>query len=126
MRASTPIQELPFQKGLKAYLARTGRTQTSLARSIFVGQSSLNNWCRGKADPSVTVALLALEGMTLQELFGEEVANTLLANSMPKEDRAVNNAMYKKMMDIAREETRSEVKKKGFISKLTSLFSATR
>ena len=126
MSTSTPIQELPFQKGLKAYLARTGRTQTSLARSIFVGQSSLNNWCRGKADPSVTVALLALEGMTLEELFGEEVANTLLANSKPKEDRDVNNAMYKKMMDIAREENRSEVKKKGFISKLVSLFSATR
>lgn len=113
MSTSTPIQELPFQKGLKAYLARTGRTQTSLARSIFVGQSSLNNWCRGKADPSVTVALLALEGMTLEELFGEEVANTLLANSKPKEEPVE-----------AKEETRSDVQKKGFISKLAMLFSS--
>lgn len=119
MSTSTPIQELPFQKGLKAYLARTGRTQTSLARSIFVGQSSLNNWCRGKADPSVTVALLALEGMTLEELFGEEVANTLLANSKPKE--APKEAHVE-----AKEENRYDVQKKGFISKLTSLFSATR
>lgn len=126
MNTSIPAQELPFQKGLKTYLARTGRTQTSLAKSIFVAQSSLNNWCRGRADPSVTVALLALEGMTLEEIFGKEVAEKLIANSIPKEDRDVNNAMYKKMMDIAREENRSEVKKKGFISKLASLFSATR
>ena len=87
MSTSTPIQELPFQKGLKAFLERTGRTQTSLAQSIFVAQSSLNNWCRGKADPSVTVALLALEGMTLEELFGKEIADKLLANSKPKEDQ---------------------------------------
>ena len=113
MSTSTPIQELPFQKGLKAYLARTGRTQSSLARSIFVGQSSLNNWCRGKADPSVTVALLALEGMTLEELFGEEVANKLLANSKPKEAPVE-----------VKEENRSEVQKKGFISKLAMLFSS--
>lgn len=117
MSTSTPIQELPFQKGLKAYLARTGRTQTSLARSIFVGQSSLNNWCRGKADPSVTVALLALEGMTLEELFGEEVANTLLANSKPKEEP-------KEAPVEVKEETRSDVQKKGFISKLAMLFSS--
>lgn len=117
MSASTPIQELPFQKGLKAYLARTGRTQTSLARSIFVGQSSLNNWCRGKADPSVTVALLALEGMTLEEIFGKEVAEKLLANSKPKEEA-------KEAPVEATEENRSEVQKKGFISKLAMLFSS--
>lgn len=117
MSTSKPIQELPFQKGLKAYLARTGRTQTSLAKSIFVAQSSLNNWCRGRADPSVTVALLALEGMTLEELFGEEVANTLLANSKPKEEP-------KEAPVETKEETHREVQKKGFVSKLVSLFSA--
>lgn len=113
MSTSKPIQELPFQKGLKAFLARTGRTQTSLAQSIYVAQSSLNNWCRGKTDPSVTVALLALEGMTLEELFGEEVAEKLLANSKPKEEHKE-----------APVEAKEEVQKKGFVSKLASLFSA--
>ena len=115
MNTSIPTQELPFQKGLKAYLARTGRTQTSLAKSIFVAQSSLNNWCRGKADPSVTIALLALEGMTLEEIFGKEVAEKLIANSMPKEAPVE-----------VKEESRSDVQKKGFISKLAMLFSAKR
>ena len=113
MKQSTHKQELPFQKGIKSYLARTGRTQTSLAKSIFVSQTAICSWKNGISDPSVTVSLLALEGMTLEEIFGKEVAEKLIENSKPKEATVE-----------AKEENRSEVQKKGFVSKLASLFSA--
>lgn len=117
MKQSTPTQELPFQKGIKAYIARTGRTQVSIAKSIFVSQTAICSWVKGISDPTVTVALLALEGMTLEEIFGKEVAEKLLENSKPKEEP-------KEAPVEAKEENRSEVQKKGFVSKLASLFSA--
>lgn len=117
MKQSTPIQELPFQKGIKAYIARTRRTQSSLARSIFVSQTAICSWVKGISDPTVTVALLALEGMTLEEIFGKEVAEKLIENSKPKEEP-------KEAPVEAKEETRSDVQKKGFISKLSMLFSS--
>ena len=117
MKQSTPTQELPFQKGIKAYLARTGRTQSSLARSIFVSQTAICSWTKGISDPSVTVSLLALEGMTLEELFGKELAEQLIANSKPKEEPKEEPAEPK-------DESYSDVQKKGFISKLAALFSA--
>ena len=117
MKQSTPKQELPFQKGLKAYIARTGRTQTSIARNIFVSQTAVCSWVKGISDPTITVSLLALEGMTLEEIFGKEVAEKLIENSKPKEEP-------KEAPAEAKEENRSEVQKKGFISKLTMLFSS--
>lgn len=117
MKQSTPTQELPFQKGIKAYLARTGRTQSSLAKSIFVSQTAICSWKSGISDPSVTVSLLALEGMTLEEIFGKEVAEKLIENSKPKEEP-------KEAPVEAKEETSSDVQKKGFISKLAMLFSS--
>lgn len=119
MKQSTPTQELPFQKGIKAYLARTGRTQSSLAKSIFVSPTSIYSWMKGISDPSVTVSLLALEGMTLEEMFGKELAEKLIANSKPKEEP-------KEAPAEAKDESYSDVQKKGFISKLAALFSAKR
>lgn len=116
MKQSIPTQELPFQKGLKKFLARKGITQRDLSHRIYMSSSMVCTWIHGRgADPSITLALLALEGMTLEEMFGEEVANTLLANSKPKEEA-------KEAPVEAKEETRSDVQKKGFISKLAMLF----
>lgn len=117
MKQSTPTQELPFQKGIKAYLARTGRNKTSLAKSIFVSPTAIYSWTKGISDPSVTVSLLALEGMTLEEIFGKELAEKLLANSKPKEEP-------KEAPSEPKDESYSDVQKKGFISKLAMLFSS--
>ena len=117
MKQSTPKQELPFQKGIKSYIERTGRTRTSLAKSIFVSPTAIYSWIHGISDPSVTVSLLALEGMTLEEIFGKELAERLLANSKPKEEA-------KEAPVEAKEENRRDVQKKGFISKLAMLFSS--
>lgn len=115
MNTSIPTQELPFQKGIKAFMARTGISQRKLAKRVFISQSSVYCWCVGKYDPSVTIALLALEGMTLEEIFGKEVAEKLIANSMPKEEPVE-----------VKKEKRTEVQKKGFMSRLVMLFSAKR
>lgn len=120
MKQSIPTQELPFQQGLKKFLARKGITQRDLSRRIYMSDSMVCTWIHGRgADPSITLALLALEGMTLEEMFGEEVAEKLLANSTHKEEP-------KEAPVEAKEENRSEVQKKGFISKLSMLFSSGR
>lgn len=115
MNTSIPTQELPFQKGIRAFMARTGISQRKLAKKIFVSQSSVYCWTIGKNDPSLTIALLALEGMSLEEIFGKDVAEKLIANSMPKEAPVE-----------PKKEKRSEAQKKGFMSRLAMLFSAKR
>lgn len=117
MKNSTPTQELPFQKGIKAYIARTGRKQSALAKSIFVSPTAIYSWTKGISDPSITLSLLALEGMSLEEMFGKELAEQLIANSKPKEEPKEEPAEPK-------EDTHSDVQKKGFISKLSMLFSS--
>ena len=77
-------------------------------------------WIHGRgADPSITLALLALEGMSLEEMFGKEIADKLLENSKPKEEP-------KEAPVEPKEEKLTEVQKKGFVSKLTMLFSSRR
>ena len=118
MKQSIPTQELPFQQGLNKFIARKGLTQAGLARKIYVSTTGVNHWCHGRgADPSITLALLALEGMSLEEMFGKEIADKLLENSKPKEEP-------KEAPVEAKEEKLTEVQKKGFVSKLVSLFSA--
>lgn len=118
MKQSIPTQELPFQAGLRKFCKRKGITQRDLSRRIYMSDSMVCTWIHGRgADPSITLALLALEGMSLEEMFGKEVAEKLIANSMPKEEP-------KEAPVEAKEETRSDVQKKGFVSKLVSLFSA--
>ena len=118
MKQSMQTQELPFQKGLKKFLARKGITQRDLSHRIYMSSSMVCTWIHGRgADPSITLALLALEGMSLEEMFGKEIADKLLENSKPKEEP-------KEAPVEAKEEKLTEVQKKGFVSKLVSLFSA--
>ena len=120
MKQSMQTQELPFQNGLKKFLARKGITQRDLSHRIYMSSSMVCTWIHGRgADPSITLALLALEGMSLEEMFGKEIADKLLENSKPKEEP-------KEAPVEAKEEKLTEVQKKGFISKLTMLFSSRR
>ena len=115
--------ETPFQKGLNKFLARKGLTQAALARKIYVSPTGVNHWCHGRgADPSITLALLALEGMTLEEMFGKEIVDKLVENS-----RDCSNEVVRKVAENSEPKTpKHEVRKKGLISKLASLFSAQR
>lgn len=117
------ITETPFQKGLKKFIARKGLTQVGLSRKIYMGDSTICQWLHGRgADPSITLALLALEGMTLEEMFGQEIVDKLVANS-----RDCSNEVVRKVSEtIAPKPKKQEIRKSGFISKLASLFSAKR
>lgn len=117
MKQSIPTQELPFQQGLKKFIARKGLSQKALADKIYVASCTISAWTLGRSDPSVTVSLLALEGMTLEEIFGKELADKLIENSKLKE--APKEAPVE-----TKEENRSDVQKRGFISKLAMLFSS--
>ena len=118
--------ETPFQQGLKKFLARKGLTQTALSRKVYMSDSRVNQWVHGRgADPSITLALLALEGMTLEEMFGNEIVEKLVANS-----RDCSNEVVRKVAETIapkpKAPTREEKRKSGFITKLASLFSAKR
>ena len=120
------INETPFQQGLKKFLARTGLTQVGLSRKILTSDARVNQWIHGRgSDPSITLALLALEGMTLEEMFGKEIVDKLVANS-----RDCSNEVVRKVAETIapkpKAATREEKRKSGFISKLASLFSAQR
>lgn len=115
--------ETPFQQGLKKFLARKGITQVALSRKVYMSDSIVNNWVHGRgSDPSVTLSLLALEGMTLDEMFGKEIVDKLVENS-----RECSNEVVRKLAEtVSPKQNKSEVRKKGFISKLATIFSAKR
>lgn len=115
--------ETHFQQGLRKFIARKGMTQVGLSRKIYLSDTTINQWIHGRgADPSITLALLALEGMSLEEMFGKDVVEKLVENS-----RDCSNEVVRHVAEtIAPKPKKQEVRKSGFISRLASLFSARR
>ena len=65
-----------------SFLRRKNWTQKDLAKRLNVGTSTIGMWCTGKSTPSyaVIVELFKL-GMTLNEMFGEDIRSIILDNS---------------------------------------------
>ena len=120
--------ELPFQTGLKKFLKRKGLTQKALADKIYVASCTVSQWTRGGYDPSVTVSLLILEGMTLEEIFGADVMDKILENEKESTNAILRhiNAQSSPKKEEPKKETRAEKQKAGFMTRLAMLFSAKR
>lgn len=57
-----------------SFLRRMGWRQKDLSERLGIGTSTVGMWCTGKSSPSLEVAeKLVKLGMTVKELFGEEV-----------------------------------------------------
>lgn len=128
MKNEATSTELPFQTGIKKFLNRKGLTQRALADKIYVSPCTVSTWTRGSYDPSVTVSLLILEGMTLEEIFGPDVMEKIIANERESNNELLKYVSEKLQEDqkIIQKETRAARQKAGFLSKLTMLFSAKR
>lgn len=128
MKNESTSTELPFQTGIKKFLNRKGLTQRALADKIYVSPCTVSTWTRGSYDPSVTVSLLILEGMTLEEIFGPDVMEKIIANERESNNELLKYVSEKLQEDqkIIQKETRAARQKAGFLSKLTMLFSAKR
>ena len=59
-----------------SFLNRKGWKQRELAQRLNIGTSTVGMWCTGKSTPSYDVILQLFKlGVTIKELFGEEVDN---------------------------------------------------
>ena len=98
------------------FLRRKGLKQQEAADRLGVTQATISNWCKGKTPDYGTIVELIKQGMTMQELFGEEVAALLVKNSsgtLPPQE-ILNNAVFRGgMEDIVME----VLKAKGVIPK---------
>ena len=64
------------------FLHRKGWTQKDLAKRLDIGTSTVGMWCTGKSTPSYSVIVeLFRLGMTLQEMFDEEICSIIKKNS---------------------------------------------
>lgn len=63
------------------FLRRKGLKQQEAADMLGVTQATISNWCKGKTPDYGTIVKLIKQGMTLQELFGDELAAELVNNS---------------------------------------------
>ena len=75
---------------IAAFLARTGMNQSELARRLGTTSANVSKWVRGEGVPSygICVSLLKM-GMTIGELFGDEVQkrnNSSLSPSLSDEE----------------------------------------
>lgn len=61
---------------------RNGLKQQQAADLIGVSQATISNWCKGKTPDYETLSKLITFGMTACELFGKELGNELMKNSM--------------------------------------------
>lgn len=102
-------QETPFQTGIKSFLERIGLSQRKLAERIGRSNMAVSQWCLGVHEPKVgDLHVLIKEGMTADELFGADVAKTLLENSVrpqePELDEKTILEIKKKAMEGAYKE----------------------
>lgn len=69
-----------FSEGLQEYSARTRRSQADLAAAAGVVQSNVSHWLKARTMPSLQVAANLLSaGMTLEEVFGKDLAEKVMA-----------------------------------------------
>ena len=102
-------KETPFQTGIKAFLERMGLSQRKLAERIDRSNMAVSQWCLGNHEPKVgDLHVLIREGMSAEELFGADVAKTLLENSLkpqePELDEKTILEIKKKAMEGAYKE----------------------
>lgn len=101
--------ESPFQTGIKKFLERNGLSQRKLGDKIGRSNMAVSQWCLGNHEPKVgDLHVLIHEGMTAAELFGPDVARTLLKNSEVShdvgiDDRTLLEIKKKAMQDAYRE-----------------------
>lgn len=71
-----------FSSGLNRFLSRTGSSQAALARKVGATKVCVSQWATGKCEPKVSsLAALIKEGITAEEIFGPDIARTLLNNT---------------------------------------------
>ena len=111
--------DTPFQAGLRKFCKRKGLTQKALAEKVGICEISIYPWFKGKWVPNMKFLPTLIEiGMTASEIFGTELALKMQFNT---EQALASNGITEKPKP-----KKQEVRKSCFISKLTSLFSATR
>ena len=66
-----------------SFINRKGWKQRELAQRLNIGTSTVGMWCTGQSTPSYGVILKLIElGMTMEELFGSNVSEMLMENSV--------------------------------------------
>lgn len=67
-----------FCTGFNAYLVRSRQTSKELAKKISCSEANVSKWKKFKGLPSLEVVFeLIKNGMTLQEIFGKDIAKKL-------------------------------------------------
>lgn len=67
----------------KGFLERTGMKKSEIARCIGAAPAMITDWTKGKNQPSwIYLRNLGKVGMTAQEMFGEEIGNSIVRNSI--------------------------------------------
>ena len=106
-------KQTPFQAGINKFLKRMGLSQRKLGEQIGKSNMAVSQWALGKHEPKVgDLDCLIDMGMTAAEIFGENVARTLLKNSEPNHDVTLDektmleikkNAMQEAYKDLFKE-----------------------
>lgn len=72
---------------IEKFLHRPGLSARELGESLQMDPSNFSNWKKGKSKPSYSVCLKLIEmGMTISELFGDEVWSKIKQRSLPVGD----------------------------------------
>lgn len=101
--------ETPFQTGIKHLLKRLDISQRKLGERIGRSNMAVNQWTHGKHEPKVgDLYVLINEGMSASEIFGADVARTLLKNSevnpeVELDDKTLLEIKKKAMQDAYKE-----------------------
>lgn len=103
--------QTPFQQGINDFLKRLGISQRKLAERIGRSNMAVSQWCLGNHEPKVgDLDVLIKQGITAEELFGEQVARMLLDNSVKPHEPEIDD------------KTLLEIKKKAMEGAYKELF----
>ena len=98
-----------FSQGFEAFRLRNGLTQDQVGRILGCGRANVNKIKSGKNFPSMDGVFTLIEnGMTLEEIFGPELAAMLL-NRNPR--KATDVPEFKPLVDMDSPEFRAGVEK---------------
>ena len=98
-----------FSQGFEAFRLRNGLTQDQVGQILGCGRANVNKIKSGKNFPSMDGVFTLIEnGMTLEEIFGPELAAKLLNGNPAK---ATDIPEYKPLVDMDSPEFRAGVEK---------------
>lgn len=81
-----------FVDGLKSFKSRKRLSNADLSRLLGVSDSMISQYLSGKSGMSLdSLSILLMEGMTLEEAFGEPVASAVKKNIV--EERPVQDSL---------------------------------